>query len=100
MELDGKYQVTSTSSYDGPLDQKSDGITEIRDGQTARLDDNSVMWTSTFCILNDTEVEMVSVADPSKAKQDYAEADRIRNELTAQGILLEDGQDGTKWRRA
>jgi cysteinyl-tRNA synthetase len=34
-----------------------------------------------------------------KAK-DWAEADRIRKDLAAQGILLEDGPNGTTWRRA
>ena len=44
--------------------------------------------------------ELIKARQTAKARQDYAEADRIRDELTAQGILLEDGQDGTKWRRA
>jgi cysteinyl-tRNA synthetase len=34
-----------------------------------------------------------------KAK-DWAEADRIRNDLAAKGILLEDAAGGTTWRRA
>ncbi len=44
--------------------------------------------------------KLIEARQTAKASKDYAEADRIRNELTAQGILLEDGQDGTKWRRA
>jgi cysteinyl-tRNA synthetase len=37
-------------------------------------------------------------SDAKKAR-DYAEADRIRAELAAQGVLLEDGLEGTTWRR-
>ena len=71
-DLDGKYNVSSTSSYGGPLERKSDGITEIRDGKTSRTDDNGVLWSSTFTTLSETEVEMISVADPARARADYA----------------------------
>jgi len=36
----------------------------------------------------------------AKKNRDFVEADRIRDELKAEGILLEDGPMGTTWRRA
>ena len=35
----------------------------------------------------------------ARAEKNWAEADRIRADLTAQGIVLEDGAGGTSWRR-
>lgn len=71
-ELDGTYQISTVTNYEGPLERKSDGITEIRDGQTRRVDANEVVWTSSFTIMNNKQVKMVSVADPTEAAGDFA----------------------------
>ena len=34
----------------------------------------------------------------ARAERDFAEADRIRDELASRGVELEDGPDGTRWR--
>ena len=36
----------------------------------------------------------------ARAAKDFAAADRIRDDLAAQGIAIEDGADGTRWRRS
>jgi cysteinyl-tRNA synthetase len=49
---------------------------------------------------NAAEIErLIEARNDARASKDFAEADRIRDELAAQGITLEDGAGGTKWRR-
>lgn len=69
--LDGTYRITSTSSHKGDIEKRSDGETEIRDGQTERFDDANCKWTSRFEIISEEEVKMTSVADPSEAAIDF-----------------------------
>jgi len=42
----------------------------------------------------------VAARTEAKKRRDFAEADRIRAELLDEGVLLEDGPQGTTWRRA
>ena len=41
----------------------------------------------------------VAARTTARAARNWAESDRIRDELLAEGIVLEDGPGGTTWRR-
>ncbi len=44
--------------------------------------------------------EQIAARAAAKAARNFAEADRIRQELLAQGVVLKDGPAGTTWERA
>jgi cysteinyl-tRNA synthetase len=50
--------------------------------------------------LSDAEVEAkIAARAQAKKARSFAESDRIRDELLAQGIILEDTKDGVRWKR-
>jgi len=49
--------------------------------------------------LDDETLDLVRRRDDARAARDFAEADRIRDELLSRGLVLEDTPEGTKARR-
>ncbi len=50
--------------------------------------------------LSDSAIEdLIAQRLQARADKDWANADRIRDELAAAGITIEDGSEGTRWRR-
>lgn len=49
--------------------------------------------------LDEKVEEMINARNEARKNKNWAEADRIRDELKAQGIILEDTPQGVKWHR-
>ena len=51
-------------------------------------------------ILDDDEIDsLIAERDKARDAKDFARGDEIRDRLAAAGVLLEDGTDGTTWKR-
>ena len=51
--------------------------------------------------IEESEIElMIQQRNLARSEKDFAESDRIRDELAASGIELEDGPSGTTWKKS
>ncbi|MEP4053388.1 MAG: cysteine--tRNA ligase [Litorimonas sp.] len=94
-------------------------ILEIQESATSTLDfayDNMLFFGNLLGLLqkdpedwfkgnasSDDQAEFDAIAlrrQEARAAKDWAAADAARDEATAKGIVLEDGPDGTTWRKA
>ena len=82
-----------------------DGAVELRAGAQflGLLQSNADDWfrgdTGEDALSEDEIAKRLAEREAARAAKDFAKADQIRKELEAAGIALEDGPDGTIWRR-
>ncbi|MDX1997864.1 MAG: cysteine--tRNA ligase [Thermoanaerobaculia bacterium] len=61
---------------------------------------DAALWQSAAPAGDDEEIsELVRQRDAARAARQWAEADRLRAELTARGIVIEDTPQGSRWKR-
>jgi cysteinyl-tRNA synthetase len=65
------------------------------------LQHNPGAWLQSADGLDAAEIErQIEARRQARRSKDFGEADRIRKMLADQGIILEDGLQGTSWKRA
>jgi cysteinyl-tRNA synthetase len=85
----------------GLLQDDPDAVLKRQVKGTAPLStDNALKHEITTDLTSEKEIEKLIIQrNTARAAKDWATADRIRDQLIAKGIILEDGAAGTTWRR-
>ena len=90
------YQAAATA-----LKSSAELIGLLRDTADDWAKAGSAVGDSDDTKLDDAIIDAeIAARNAARATRDFATADAIRDRLAAAGIILEDGQDGTGWRRS
>ena len=66
-----------------------------------QLDPDAFLQAGAAGKVDAAEVDaLIAARLQARAEKNWAESDRIRDQLTAMGVVLEDGKGGTTWRLA
>ncbi|MGD9537029.1 MAG: cysteine--tRNA ligase [Alphaproteobacteria bacterium] len=90
-DLLGLLKIDSETWFKGNI---VSGVGTLRSG-AATISGSGVM------IPEEAAIErLIEARNAARKRKDFAEADRIRDELKSKGVVLEDSPKGTLWRRA
>ncbi|MGJ0429815.1 cysteine--tRNA ligase [Methylobacter sp.] len=86
-------QLAATLRYLGGL------LGILQDDPDTFLKGGAIVGSSTLSLSNEQIEQQIQARLEAKKNKDWSTADRIRDELKEQGIILEDVPGGTNWRR-
>ena len=74
---------------------------EAESAKTTNEVNNTESSNNNSNVLSDADIEeLILRRKEARTAKDFAQADRIRNELQAQGVALIDSKEGTRWHRS
>jgi cysteinyl-tRNA synthetase len=95
-ELRGLGAVLGILQGDPETFLKGQDLSKAGSGQSEARGQGASMTAG----LSDSRIDqLIGQRDEARRSRNWAEADRIRDELQAAGVILEDGPGGTSWRR-
>ena len=107
-DLNGPNALASLFTFitrvNAQLDRRGSDAQALERARSAFLDMNRVLDIVPDRHVEDPELvtwveQRLGARRDARARRDFGEADRIRDEVVARGIALEDGPSGTKWKR-
>ena len=82
-------------------DRQAAGALKAGAGMLGLLQSDPEQWFKGDASDEDAAIEaLINERLAARKARDFAKADALRDQLQAQGIVLEDTKDGTSWRRA
>ena len=95
---------TFITRINAQLDRRGNDQQGLERARAAFLDMDRVLDIVPDRQVDDPELvawvdERLGARREARARREFAEADRIRDEIAARGIAIEDGPGGTKWKR-
>jgi cysteinyl-tRNA synthetase len=106
-DLNGPEALAGLFSFitraNAELDKKGDDVASLETARAAFTRINGVLDIVPERSVGDPELavwveERIRARKSARERRDFAEADRIRGELSEKGILIEDTAAGTKWK--
>jgi cysteinyl-tRNA synthetase len=98
-DTDAAIALKSSAAVMGLLDQSGDAWAKGEVKESSATMAGASVTSVQSEVSNDTIDAKIKARNDARNRRDFAEADRIRDSLAADGIHLEDSADGTIWRR-